>query len=51
VTDPSVRADACERIQSWWSGLPGWTVAGLTESPITGPEGNHEYLIGAVKTD
>jgi 23S rRNA (cytidine1920-2'-O)/16S rRNA (cytidine1409-2'-O)-methyltransferase len=27
--------------------LPGWTVAGITESPITGPEGNREFLIGA----
>jgi len=50
VLDPGVRAAACERIEAWWSKLPGWTVSGITESPITGPEGNHEYLIGAVKT-
>jgi len=50
VTDPAVRAEACARIEAWWSGLQGWEVRGITESPITGPEGNHEYLIGAVKT-
>jgi 23S rRNA (cytidine1920-2'-O)/16S rRNA (cytidine1409-2'-O)-methyltransferase len=50
VIDPSVRTEACERIKSWWAGLRGWTVNGVSESPITGPEGNHEYLIGAVKT-
>ena len=50
VTDPTVRANTCERIESWWSDLPGWRVMGITESPITGPEGNHEYLIGAIRT-
>jgi 23S rRNA (cytidine1920-2'-O)/16S rRNA (cytidine1409-2'-O)-methyltransferase len=49
VTDPAIRAETCARIQAWWSGLPGWQVMGITESPITGPEGNHEYLIGAVR--
>jgi 23S rRNA (cytidine1920-2'-O)/16S rRNA (cytidine1409-2'-O)-methyltransferase len=27
----------------------GWNVAGITPSPITGPEGNVEFLIGATK--
>jgi 23S rRNA (cytidine1920-2'-O)/16S rRNA (cytidine1409-2'-O)-methyltransferase len=27
----------------------GWRVLGLTPSPITGPEGNVEFLLGAVK--
>ena len=50
VTDPAVRADTCARIEAWWSTLAGWQVTGITESPITGPEGNHEYMIGAVRT-
>jgi 23S rRNA (cytidine1920-2'-O)/16S rRNA (cytidine1409-2'-O)-methyltransferase len=25
----------------------GWKVAGLVESPITGPEGNKEFLLAA----
>ena len=47
VRDPAVHAEVCARISAWWSGLAGWTVAGIVESPITGPEGNREFLIGA----
>ena len=47
VRDPSVHRDVCARIEAWWTGLPGWTVLGVVESPITGPEGNREFLIGA----
>jgi 23S rRNA (cytidine1920-2'-O)/16S rRNA (cytidine1409-2'-O)-methyltransferase len=37
------------RIEAWFASLPGWTVLGTTESPITGPEGNREFLIAARK--
>ncbi len=47
VRDPALHAEVCECIRSWLSGLPGWRVLGLVESPITGPEGNKEFLIGA----
>ena len=47
VRDPAVRQEVCDRVAKWWQGLPGWTVLGIEESPITGPEGNHEFLIGA----
>lgn len=47
VRDPAVHAEVCERIRAWWAGLPGWTVRGIEASPITGPEGNREFLIGA----
>jgi 23S rRNA (cytidine1920-2'-O)/16S rRNA (cytidine1409-2'-O)-methyltransferase len=47
VRDPAVHEEVCEAIRAWWSGLPGWRVIGLAESPITGPEGNKEFLIGA----
>jgi 23S rRNA (cytidine1920-2'-O)/16S rRNA (cytidine1409-2'-O)-methyltransferase len=46
VRDPAVHSAVCDRIVDWWSGLPGWTVAGVVESPITGPEGNKEFLLG-----
>jgi 23S rRNA (cytidine1920-2'-O)/16S rRNA (cytidine1409-2'-O)-methyltransferase len=49
VRDPAVHAEVCEKIEAWWRGLPGWTVIGVTESPITGPEGNREFLIGATR--
>ncbi len=48
VRDPAVRASVCEAIRAWWAGLPGWRVLGIEESPITGPEGNHEFLIASV---
>ena len=47
VRDPAVREEVCARIRAWWTALPGWEVVGISESPITGPEGNHEFLIGA----
>jgi 23S rRNA (cytidine1920-2'-O)/16S rRNA (cytidine1409-2'-O)-methyltransferase len=47
VRDPEVHRAVCERIEAWWRGLPGWDVLGIEESPITGPEGNKEFLIAA----
>lgn len=47
VRDPAVHARVCAEIRDWWAGLPGWTVLGVADSPITGPEGNREFLIGA----
>jgi 23S rRNA (cytidine1920-2'-O)/16S rRNA (cytidine1409-2'-O)-methyltransferase len=49
VRDPAVHEAVCTRIGSWWSALPGWHVRGIATSPITGPEGNVEFLIGAEK--
>ena len=50
VRDPEIHAEVCARIESWFSALPGWTVRGIVESPIKGPEGNIEFLIAAEKT-
>ena len=51
VREPELHAEVCERIQAWLNALPGWTVQGITESPIKGPEGNVEFLIGGVRGD
>jgi 23S rRNA (cytidine1920-2'-O)/16S rRNA (cytidine1409-2'-O)-methyltransferase len=32
-----------------WLGSIGWSVLGVTTSPITGPEGNVEFLVAAMK--
>ena len=48
VRDPALHEAVCTRIRGWLDGLDGWRVTGLAESPITGPEGNKEFLIGAV---
>jgi 23S rRNA (cytidine1920-2'-O)/16S rRNA (cytidine1409-2'-O)-methyltransferase len=47
IRDAAVHRDVCERITGWWRSRPGWTVDGVAESPITGPEGNKEFLLGA----
>jgi len=51
VRDERLRAEAAETIRAWLEGLPGWRVIGLIESPITGPEGNVEYLIAAERAN
>ncbi|UTW56749.1 TlyA family RNA methyltransferase [Kordiimonas sp. SCSIO 12610] len=50
VRDPELHKAVCEDISDWLGGLPGWHVAGITESPIKGPEGNIEFLIHGIKT-
>lgn len=50
VRDPAVHARVCAEVADWLEGA-GWTVAGVTRSPITGPEGNVEFLIAAAKRD
>ncbi len=47
VRDQAVHDAVCARIAAWWAALPGWRVLGLTPSPITGAEGNREFLIAA----
>lgn len=47
VRDPLVHESAVSGIENWWRSLPGWEVVGVTESPITGPAGNKEFLIAA----
>jgi 23S rRNA (cytidine1920-2'-O)/16S rRNA (cytidine1409-2'-O)-methyltransferase len=44
VRDPAVHKAVCDDVAAWFAGQ-GWTVEGITESPITGPEGNVEFLI------
>ncbi len=50
VRDPAVHERVCAAAAEWVQSR-GWTVLGVTESPITGPEGNVEFLLGAVKND
>ena len=50
VRNPSVHARVCDAAAEWVAG-EGWTVLGVEPSPITGPEGNVEFLLGARKND
>lgn len=47
VRDPALHRDVCGRVGEWLSSLSGWTVRGICQSPIKGPEGNVEFLIVA----
>lgn len=49
VRDPDVRQACVDRVVAWLGETAGWTVEGVTESPITGAEGNVEYLVAAHK--
>jgi 23S rRNA (cytidine1920-2'-O)/16S rRNA (cytidine1409-2'-O)-methyltransferase len=49
VRDPAVHARVCEAAADWLRGR-GWRVEGVERSPITGPEGNAEFLIAARRT-
>jgi 23S rRNA (cytidine1920-2'-O)/16S rRNA (cytidine1409-2'-O)-methyltransferase len=46
VRDPAVHARVCAEVEAWVK-AQGWRVEGITASPITGPEGNVEFLIAA----
>ena len=48
VRDPALHDAVCMRIRDWLDCLAGWQVTGLLESPITGPEGNKEFLIAGL---
>jgi 23S rRNA (cytidine1920-2'-O)/16S rRNA (cytidine1409-2'-O)-methyltransferase len=49
VRDPAVHRATCDAVAAWIT-AQGWTVEGITQSPITGPEGNVEFLIAANRT-
>ena len=47
VSDPALHDEVCARVSAWLEAEAGWSVLGLTESPIRGPQGNKEFLIAA----
>lgn len=49
VRDAAVRARVCSEVRDWLE-RSGWRVVETVESPITGPEGNVEFLIAATKS-
>jgi 23S rRNA (cytidine1920-2'-O)/16S rRNA (cytidine1409-2'-O)-methyltransferase len=49
VRDPAVHARVCDAAAAWLRER-GWDVVGIETSPITGPEGNVEFLVAAQKS-
>jgi 23S rRNA (cytidine1920-2'-O)/16S rRNA (cytidine1409-2'-O)-methyltransferase len=47
VRDPVRHEAVCGAIARWLEVEQGWCVLGVRESPILGPKGNREFLIGA----
>jgi 23S rRNA (cytidine1920-2'-O)/16S rRNA (cytidine1409-2'-O)-methyltransferase len=48
IRDPVVHDRVCADAADWIR-AQGWAVVGVTPSPITGPEGNIEFLLAAIK--
>lgn len=46
VSDPALHQRVCDEVRNWFE-ANGWQVDGIVQSPITGPEGNIEFLIAA----
>ncbi len=56
VRDPVQHREVCRRIETWINAqeindLDGWRVSGVTESPLTGADGNKEFLIAAKREE
>ena len=48
VREPGLHQEVVDAITAWLGEQNGWRVLGVTESPITGAEGNKEFLTAAV---
>ncbi|MDB5671208.1 MAG: TlyA family methyltransferase, partial [Alphaproteobacteria bacterium] len=48
VRDPAVHERVCAAAADWVASR-GWAIEGIEPSPITGPEGNVEFLLAARK--
>jgi 23S rRNA (cytidine1920-2'-O)/16S rRNA (cytidine1409-2'-O)-methyltransferase len=46
VRDPALHARVCGEVRDWLES-GGWRIEGIAESPITGTEGNVEFLVAA----
>lgn len=49
VRDAGIHDRVCGEVRDWLENI-GWDVLGLTTSPITGPQGNVEFLIWSKKS-
>jgi 23S rRNA (cytidine1920-2'-O)/16S rRNA (cytidine1409-2'-O)-methyltransferase len=47
VREPALHREVVDTISAWLAGQPGWAVLGVIDSPITGADGNREFLVAA----
>jgi 23S rRNA (cytidine1920-2'-O)/16S rRNA (cytidine1409-2'-O)-methyltransferase len=47
VRDPALHEAVCADVRGWLDAQPGWRVLGVVPSPLLGPAGNREFLVGA----
>ncbi len=50
VRDATLHQAVCEDITRWLEDAMGWRVQAITDSPISGPKGNREFLLWAVRS-
>ena len=48
VREPELHQEVVDTITKWLAEQPGWSVLGVSDSPITGADGNKEFLIAAM---
>jgi len=51
VRDQSLHEEVKSEIAAWLEQQPGWSVQGTATSPIKGPQGNVEFLLGGRKSE
>jgi 23S rRNA (cytidine1920-2'-O)/16S rRNA (cytidine1409-2'-O)-methyltransferase len=49
LRDPAEAPRLAARLSDWLDAQPGWRSLGFIGSPITGGDGNHEYLLAGTK--
>jgi 23S rRNA (cytidine1920-2'-O)/16S rRNA (cytidine1409-2'-O)-methyltransferase len=49
LRDPDDAPRLAARLADWLAAQPGWRSLGISDSPITGGDGNREFLLGGVK--
>ncbi len=47
VRDPTLHSGVCDDICTWLEQEMGWSVTGVTASPVEGSDGNREFLVCA----
>ena len=50
VREPELHKEVVETISAWLGAQPRWTILGVIDSPITGADGNREFLITGLRS-